>query len=57
MSTPANALEGTGPTFPAAVEAAWRGRKQGDPTTYVIVEITVTGNNPLTGYRVVMQPK
>jgi hypothetical protein len=57
MSTPDNSLQGNGPTFQAACENAFGKRGHSDPTTYVIDEITVTGNNPLTGYTVVMHPK
>jgi hypothetical protein len=59
MSAPSGAgeLNGHGGNIHAACENAWSKRSHGDPTEYVVTEITVTGTNPITGYNVIMRPK
>jgi hypothetical protein len=52
-----NPLHGNGPDLHSAIQNAWGKRGSGDPTEFVVAEITVTGNNPLTGYTVVLNPK
>jgi len=41
--------------FHKACEDAWEQRKGGDPQEYVVDEIRVYGNNPITGYSVVLK--
>jgi hypothetical protein len=48
---------GHGPKFHDAVEDAWEKAKgAGGPTTLKVLEITVTGTNPITGYGVILGP-
>lgn len=50
-------VQGHGKTFADAVQDAWtKAPKHGDKTTYEIASITVHGNNPLSGYVVVLAP-
>ena len=48
--------EGHGADFHAACKDAWDKRDGGDPTEYVVAEIRVEGNNPITGYTVKLRP-
>ena len=48
--------EGHGKDFHDACEKAWEKRGDNDPTEYVVDEIRVTGNNPITGYTVKLRP-
>ena len=36
------------------IEEAWRMRQQGSPTYDVVIQ--VEGNNPISGYRVIVRP-
>ncbi len=49
-------FHGQGRELHAAIEDAWSKRSQNDPKTLRVVEINVTGDNPISGYRVVLRP-
>jgi hypothetical protein len=49
-------LHGEGRDLHAAIEDAWSKRSQNDPKTLRVADITVTGDNPISGYRVVLRP-
>lgn len=43
------------PDLHAAYESAWGKRQHGDPEEYIVDEIHVYGNNPITGYSVILR--
>ena len=43
------------PKFHDACESAWEKRPQGAPEEYVVDEIHVYGNNPITHYSVILK--
>jgi hypothetical protein len=45
---------GRGPTLHDAIEHAWEKAKADRPGTLKVMEITVEGTNPITGYGVVL---
>jgi hypothetical protein len=56
MSANGGDLQGHGPKLHDACEDAWKKRGKDGPTEYVVAEIRVTGNNPITGYTVKLRP-
>jgi|GraSoiStandDraft_16_1057320.scaffolds.fasta_scaffold3414088_2 hypothetical protein len=49
-------FHGEGRDLHTAIEDAWGKRSQNDPKTLRVAEISVTGDNPISGYRVVLRP-
>ena len=49
-------LPGEGHDVETAVRDAWAKRKSGDSRVYRIQEVYVWGENPISGYRVVIGP-
>jgi hypothetical protein len=52
----ASEFHGQGRDLHTAIEDAWSKRSQNDPKTLRVAEISVTGDNPISGYRVVLKP-
>jgi hypothetical protein len=49
-------LSGEGTDVESAVKNAWGKRKSSDPKVYRVKEVFVWGENPISGYRVVIGP-
>lgn len=52
----ASEFHGQGRDLHTAIEDAWSKRSQNDPKTLRVAEIRVAGDNPISGYRVVLRP-
>jgi hypothetical protein len=49
-------LPGSGRNVEEAIKDAWGKRKSGDSRVYRVQEVYVWGENPISGYRVILGP-
>jgi hypothetical protein len=49
-------IPGEGPDVETAIRNSWGKRKSGDSRIYRVQEIFVWGDNPISGYRVIIGP-
>jgi hypothetical protein len=54
--SPSGEFHGQGRDLHTAIQDAWGKRSQNDPKTLRVAEISVTGENPISGYVVVLRP-